>query len=364
MHISSRSAGIALGVLVDAAVGDPRRGHPVALFGRAAAALEKRLYGDARPNGVAHVAICVGASAGLGLIARWAGVTVSRTANAGVVPRNAVSWSELVVAGVVARSVDAGVFRRNAQGYRAALGWALETGLTAAATWAVLGGTTLAREGVHMAEALEADDLAAARDRLPHLCGRDPSALEAPELARATVESLAENTSDAVVAPLFWGAVAGVPGLLAYRAVNTLDAMVGHRSPRYENFGWASARLDDVANYVPARITGLLAVLAAPDRRRALRVLRRDGHRHPSPNAGRCEAAFAGALDVTLGGTNVYGSRVEHRPEMGEGPKPEVRDIRRAVRLTRIVSLTAAAIAVLVPALWPRRARRSHAPGA
>ncbi|MET9342094.1 cobalamin biosynthesis protein [Nonomuraea sp. NPDC003804] len=355
MHISSRSAGIALGVLVDAAVGDPRRGHPVALFGRAAAALEKRLYGDARPNGVAHVAICVGSTAGLGLLARRAGAALSRSRSSG------------------RRGTDVGGRRPSARwaavdgpggpgGPGGAGRWLVETGLTAAATWAVLGGTTLAREGVHMAEALEADDLAAARARLPHLCGRDPRGLEAPELARATVESLAENTSDAVVAPLFWGAVAGLPGLLAYRAVNTLDAMIGHRSPRYERFGWAAARLDDVANYVPARITGLLAVLAAPDRRRALRVLLRDGHRHPSPNAGRCEAAFAGALEVTLGGTNVYGSRVEHRPEMGDGPKPEVRDIRRAVRLTRTVSLTSAAVAVLVPALWPRRARRTPAP--
>ncbi|MEV4166966.1 cobalamin biosynthesis protein [Nonomuraea dietziae] len=337
MHIWSRSAGIALGVLVDAVVGDPRRGHPVALFGRAAAALERRLYGDARPNGVAHVAICVGAAAGLGVLASLA-------------PERVPGGSPTRLG---SSKAGPGVVRA-----------VVEVGLTAAATWAVLGGTTLAREGVHMAEALEAKDIEAARKRLPHLCGRDPRTLEAPELARATVESLAENTSDAVVAPLFWGAIAGVPGLLAYRAVNTLDAMVGHRSPRYERFGWAAARLDDVANYVPARITGLLAVLAAPDSGRALRVLRRDGHRHPSPNAGRCEAAFAGALDVTLGGVNVYGSRVEHRPEMGEGPRPEVRDIRRAVRLTRTVSLAAAAIAVLVPALWPRRARRSPAPGA
>ncbi|WP_113700603.1 adenosylcobinamide-phosphate synthase CbiB, partial [Nonomuraea lactucae] len=220
--------------------------------------------------------------------------------------------------------------------------------LTAAATWAVLGGTTLAREGACMAEALEGDDLDRARARLPHLCGRDPSGLGSRELARATVESLAENTSDAVVAPLFWGVVAGAPGLLAYRAINTLDAMVGHRSPRYERFGWAAARLDDVANYVPARITGLLTVLAAPDPRRALAVLARDGHRHPSPNAGRCEAAFAGALDVTLGGANVYGERVEHRPEMGDGRRPQVRDIRRAVRLTRAVSIAAAVGAVVV----------------
>ncbi|MDF2706029.1 MAG: cobalamin biosynthesis protein [Nonomuraea muscovyensis] len=304
----SRAVGVAAGVLLDALIADPRAGHPVALFGRAAAGVERRLYGDARPNGVLHVLVCVGGATGIGLAAERVRHPVAHAA------------------------------------------------LTAAATWAVLGGTTLAREGAYLAGALEGGDLARARARLPHLCGRDPSALEAPELARATVESLAENTSDAVVAPLFWGALAGVPGLLAYRAINTLDAMVGHRSPRYERFGWAAARLDDVANFVPARITGLLTVAAAPDRRRALAVLARDGHRHPSPNAGRCEAAFAGALDVTLGGVNVYAGRTEHRPEMGDGRKPEVRDIRRAVRLTRVVSLAAAGLAVA--AAWSLGRRR------
>ncbi|GAA2268179.1 cobalamin biosynthesis protein [Nonomuraea roseoviolacea subsp. roseoviolacea] len=293
-----RVAGIVAGLLIDAAVGDPRAGHPVALFGRAAAALERRLYRDARVNGVVHVAVCVGGAVALGVAAERVSHPVARAA------------------------------------------------LTAAATWAVLGGTTLAREGELMAEALEDGDLERARERLPHLCGRDPSSLEAPELARATVESLAENTSDAVVAPLFWGAVAGVPGLLAYRVVNTLDAMVGHRSPRYERFGWAAARLDDVANYVPARITGMLTVLAAPAPRRALAVLVRDGHRHPSPNAGRCEAAFAGALGVTLGGANVYGGRIEHRPTMGDGRKPGVGDVRPAVRLARMVGFAASALCV------------------
>ena len=310
----SRPLGIALGVLLDAALADPRRGHPVALFGTAAQALERRLYGDSRAPGIAHVALCVGAVTGLGVLA-------SRT-----------------------RSPY------------------LKTGLTAAATWAVLGGTTLAREGAYMADALERDDLAAARKRLPHLCGREPDGLGAHELARATVESLAENTSDAVVAPLVWGAVAGIPGLLAYRVINTLDAMVGHHSPRYERFGWAAAKLDDVANYVPARLTGFLTVAAAPvvggSVQSALAVLKRDGHQHPSPNAGRCEAAFAGALGRTLGGTNVYGSRVEHRPEMGEGPGPTVPDIRRSVRLARTVSLAAAGVSVL--AAWGIAAARAR----
>nr|WP_280518822.1 cobalamin biosynthesis protein [Planobispora rosea] len=300
---TAHALGMLTGVALDAIFADPRRGHPVALFGRAAAALEKRLYADSRANGAAHVAICVGSAALLG---------VAATRVRGPLARGAVS---------------------------------------AAATWSVLGGTTLGREGAAMAAFLEAGDLAGARARLSHLCGRDPSRLQEAGLARATVESIAENTSDAVVAPLVWGAVAGVPGLLAYRAVNTLDAMIGHRNARYERFGWAAARLDDVANAVPARITGLLAVLTAPlaggSAGRAAAVLRRDGHRHPSPNAGRCEAAFAGALDVTLGGTNVYGGRTEHRPEMGDGRKPEVRDIRRSVRLARAVGFAAAGLAVL-----------------
>ena len=114
----------------------------------------------------------------------------------------------------------------------------------------------MGREGLVMARVLERGDLAAARKRLPHLCARDPRGLDGPGLARAVVESVAENTSDAAVAPLVWGAVAGVPGLLMYRAVNTLDAMVGYRNPRYERFGWAAARLDDAANWVPARVTG------------------------------------------------------------------------------------------------------------
>jgi adenosylcobinamide-phosphate synthase len=290
--------GLLAGVALDALTGDPRRGHPVAAFGRAAGVLERRLYADSKARGAVFAGLCVLGAAGLGMAAGT---------------------------------------RRTSL-------------LTAAATWAVLGGTSLAREGRAMGEALESGDVEAARVRLPHLCGRDPAALDAKELARATVESVAENTSDAAVAPLFWGAVLGVPGLLAYRAVNTLDAMVGHRSPRYANFGWAAARVDDVANWVPARLTGLLTAACAPlaggSPRVTYRVLRRDGARHPSPNAGRCEAAFAGALGVRLGGVNVYESRVEHRPELGDGTAPEPSDIRRAVRLSRAVVLASAALAV------------------
>ncbi|MDP9396861.1 MAG: cobalamin biosynthesis protein, partial [Actinomycetota bacterium] len=284
------AVGLLGGVLADALVADPRTAHPVAAFGRAAAALERRTYADSRTRGLLHVTLLVGAAGGLGALLT-------------------------------------GLSRRRP---------ALRTGALAAGTWAVIGGTTLGREASAMAAALGAGDLAAARARLPHLCGRDPSALDGTELARATVESVAENTSDAVVAPLLWGAVAGLPGLLGYRAVNTLDAMIGHRSPRYARFGWAAARLDDLLNLPAARLTALLACLLAPvaggSVPAAWQVLRRDGAAHPSPNAGRCEAAFAGALGVRLGGTNRYGARVEHRPHLGDGRPVEVGDVGRAVR--------------------------------
>jgi adenosylcobinamide-phosphate synthase len=150
-----------------------------------------------------------------------------------------------------------------------------------------------------------------------------------------------------VVGALVWGAVAGVPGLVGFRAVNTLDAMVGHRSPKYRRFGWASARLDDVAGWPGARLTAVLATVAGGDPRGAVRAWRADATRHPSPNAGPVEASFAGALSVRLGGTLSYGGRVEHRPVLnGEGRTVQVDDIERAVRLSQRVSRLALGAAV------------------
>ncbi|WP_374223375.1 cobalamin biosynthesis protein [Streptomyces sp. F63] len=288
-----------LGFLGDLVLGDPRRGHPVAAFGRAATAAERLLWRDHRGAGALYTALCAG-----GTVAAAAGLS---------------------------RAV-----RRSP---------AASAALTAAVTWTVLGGTSLGREARAIGAALDSGDLARARERLPGLCGRDPQSLDAPQLARAVVESVAENTSDAVVGALVWGAVAGVPGLAGFRAVNTLDAMAGHTSPRLRRFGWAPARLDDVAGFPGARLTAALAVLAGPDPRGALRVLRSDARRHPSPNAGPVEAAFAGALGVRLGGTLAYGGRVEHRPVLGAGNRPvEPGDIERAVRLSRRVSALALAV--------------------
>ena len=304
------AAGIVLGAVLDLALGDPSRGHPVAGFGRAAGALEHRLYAPSRTRGVALAALCVGSTVGLGQVAQRL-----------VRPRG----TSLTV-------------------------------LVALSVWAVLGGASLVRAAERVALALGRGDVGLARVELSHLCGRDPDGLGSDELARASVESVAENTSDAVVAPLLWGAVAGIPGLLGYRAVNTLDAMVGYRSRRYERFGWASARLDDAVNWVPARVTAALTVALAPlvggDATGAWRVWRRDGARHPSPNAGRCEAAFAGALGLRLGGRNTYGGHVEDRPTLGDGRAPTGADIRRAVMLSRLVGGAAAiASAVLATAL-------------
>ncbi len=295
--------GLALGAAADLVLADPGRRHPVAGFGTLAAALERRAWRDSRAAGAGHAAVLVAGAAGLGA-----------------------------------------AVHRATRGRPAA-----RTAAVAVATWTVLGGTSLGRAAGAMAAALEAGDLPAARGLLPTLAGRDPAALDAGELARATVESVAENTSDAAVAPLVWGAAAGLPGLLAYRAVNTLDAMVGHRSPRYARFGWAAARADDVANWLPARVTAALTVALAPvvggSARDALRTWRRDGAAHPSPNAGRCEAAAAGALGLRLGGRNVYGSRVEDRPVLGDGRAPDSGDVLRAVRLSRAVWPAAAGLA-------------------
>ncbi|MFJ6198671.1 cobalamin biosynthesis protein [Micromonospora sp. NPDC092111] len=303
----AHTAGLVAGYALDSLLGDPRRWHPVAGFGRAAGALERRVYRADRRAGAVFTAVAVGAPVLLGVAAGRA------------TRRYPVARALLVAAG----------------------------------TWAVLGGRTLRHEAAVMGSALRAGDLPAARGRLGNLCGRDPSQLDEAELARATVESVAENTSDAVVAPLLWGAVGGLPGLLGYRAANTLDAMVGHRSPRYARFGTPAARLDDLLNLVPARLTGLLTVAAAPivhgDRARAWRVWRRDRNDHPSPNAGQCEAAMAGALGVRLGGRNVYFGRSEVRPFLGDGPRPEGRHLKRAARLSGTVGLAALGLA----AAWP-----------
>lgn len=310
----STASGLVLGFAADRLLADPRRGHPVAGFGQVASALEQRIWRDDRPTGVGYVAALVGGTIAIGVVA-------DRATRAQALPH---------------------------------------TLLTATATWAVLGGTSLDREAAAVSSLLAEDRLPEARVQLTHLVGRDTSQLEEPEIVRATLESLAENTSDAVVAPLVWGALAGVPGLVGYRAANTLDAMVGHRSPRHERFGWASARLDDVLNLPGSRLTALLAVALGDDRTGAWRAWRRDAARHPSPNAGPVEAAFAGALGIRLGGTNDYAGRIEHRAVMGDGPSPTRADLDAARTLARRIGWAAAATAAGVAVAMRSRKRQAR----
>lgn len=221
---------------------------------------------------------------------------------------------------------------------------------TGAAGWASTGGRALATAARDVGTALDRGDLAAARRALPSLVGRDPTDLDEREMARAVVESVGENTADAVVAPALWAACAGAPGVLAHRAVNTMDAMVGYRSERYRRYGWFAARLDDVMAWPAARLTAVLVAVVRPRSAvRIWRVVRRDAGAHPSPNAGISEAAFAACLGVRLGGENRYGGRLEVRPTLGDGGPPRPDDIERAVRLQMHVTWALAAL-LLVPA--------------
>jgi adenosylcobinamide-phosphate synthase len=298
-------AALLAGYAADLAFGDPARRHPVAAFGRAATAVEHAVHAPSRARGAAFT---------IGLVA---------------------------AAGLAAEALARATSRRLA---------------LVVVAWAALGGRSLTREALRVAALLDAGDLEGARRALPALAGRDPARLSREEICRAVVESVAENTGDAVVGALLWGAVAGPGGVAAYRAANTLDAMVGHRTARHERFGWAAARLDDVLSWPGARAGAVLAVAAAPlaggSPRAAWRTLRRDGRAHPSPNAGRLEAAFAGALGVGLGGPLSYGGRTEHRPRLGDGRAPDTGDVRRATRLSLAVGALAA---VLSAALRTRK---------
>jgi adenosylcobinamide-phosphate synthase len=291
------------GYAADLALGDPRRWHPVAGFGRAALAAERLVYAPTRRRGVL-----------------FAGALVALAA---------------VAVELASRTT------RRAPGI-----------VLATATWAALGGRSLASEGNRIAGLLDGGDLPAARAALPALVGRDTSELDEHGMCRAAIESVAENTADAVVGALLWGAVAGPAGVVAYRSANTLDAMVGHRSERYEAFGWAVARLDDVMSWPGARGGAALAALAAPlvggSPSAAWGASRRDGPAHPSPNAGHIEAAFAGALGVGLGGPLSYGGRVEERPHLGDGRPPRPDDVRRAARLSLAVGACAAVACALL----------------
>ena len=230
----------------------------------------------------------------------------------------------------------------------------------------LLASTLIAQRSLHrhvadVAVALEKRGIEAGRTAVSHIVGRDTEALDAPGVARAAIESLAENFSDAVVAPILWMAIAGLPGAALYKAINTADSMIGHRTHRYEAFGWAAARLDDLVNLPASRLSALLLIAAAglskdASANGAWRAVRRDAARHRSPNAGYPEAAMAGALGLSLAGPRVYGGVRVDDATMGDGRRDaESADIVRALALYRradailLALLAAATVFVIAP---------------
>ena len=228
-------------------------------------------------------------------------------------------------------------------------GWAglLLAGIVA---WPLVAARALYDHVAAVARPLGSGDLAQARRAVAMIVGRDPERLDAAGIARASLESLAENASDGVVAPLFWGAIFGLPGIVAYKAINTLDSMIGHKTPRYLAFGWASARIDDVANLIPARLTGVLFAALSPTPRATFACMWRDAGLHRSPNAGWPEAAMASALGVRLSGPRAYDGGMSDEPWLNpDAADPGAADIDRGLSLFRSALLV---LAVLLAILW------------
>jgi adenosylcobinamide-phosphate synthase len=275
---------VAIGV--DAWLGEPRGVHPLVLFGRLANAIEKRLYVDRRMSGVLA----------------WSVAVVPMVLVLWLMLRFLPAWSSWCVSVVV--------------------------------LYLAVGLRSLGEHAKPVADALADGRLDDARRSVGRMVSRDTDALNISQVAAAATESALENGNDAVFGALFWFAVLGAPGALLYRLANTLDAMWGYRTPRYENFGWAAARIDDVFNFVPARLTAFTYALCGRFDA-ALRCWRKQAPQWDSPNAGPVMAAGAGALGVSLGGAAPYHGVWEVRPELGEGDLPDASAIYRALALVR-----------------------------
>jgi adenosylcobinamide-phosphate synthase len=309
----SFAGALAVAMAVDAVLGWPdvlfaRIGHPVTWLGRLIAALDEGCNRETysppmrRAAGAVAAAAVIALAAGVG----WAVQSVVD-----------VGWGRTMLVGVIA--------------------------------WPFMALRSLYDHVAAVARPLKAGDLAAARLAVAKIVGRDPALLDEAGVARAAIESLAENTSDAVVAPVFWGALFGLPGILGYKAVNTLDSMIGHRTARHELFGWAAARIDDIANFIPARITGLLFALVAPRPTKAVSCMMRDARQHRSVNAGWPEAAMAGALGVRLSGPRVYHGRVAGEPWLNRDARdPGATDIALGLKLYLRALIVLAALLVIL----------------
>ena len=279
------SAIVLAAVVLDLVLGDPRAlPHPVMAIGRLISFLEPRLrrgFGNERTAGCALLVTTVGVS---------------------------YATAALLLVGAYALAPDAGI------------------AVAIYLSWVSLAARSLHLESGKVARALERDDLPGARLALSYIVGRETEQLDEREIVRGAVETVAENTGDGVIAPLCYLMLGGPALAIAYKAVNTLDSMVGYKNERYLRFGWASARFDDLANYLPARLTGMLMVLAAPvcalSGGGAWRIMRRDCRNHSSPNSGFPESAAAGALGVRLGGANRYFGSLVEKPTIGDAVKP------------------------------------------
>jgi len=304
---------MAVAMLVDGLLGWPsalftRIGHPVSWLGRLIGALDVRWNrtGDApwmrQGAGVAAALIVIGLAAGL----------------ASAVQSNiAMTWRGIVLLGMLA--------------------------------WPFVALRSLYDHVAAVARPLQSGDLASARSAVSMIVGRDPNRLDEAGIARAAIESLAENTSDGVVAPVFWGVLFGLPGLVGYKAINTLDSMIGHRNERHQSFGWAAARIDDLANIIPARLTGLLFALLAARPGGTISCMARDGRKHRSINAGWPEAAMAGALGVRLCGPRVYHGSLADEPWLnGSARDPAAGDIMRGLQLYVRAMLALAGLLVIL----------------
>lgn len=283
-------------VIADRLLGELPRWHPLVGFGRFVQDVERQLWCDSRIAGVVSLLVAVGPF------------------------------------------VAAGVLLENLPG-----AW----GASILVLYLAIGGRSLEDHARAVHDALAADDLPAARERVGRMVSRNTAELDGTAVAAATVESVLENGSDAVFGALFWFAVAGLPGVVLFRLVNTLDAMWGYRNDRYARFGWAAARLDDVLGFVPARLTALTYALLG-NTTRAGRCWRTQGPRWKSPNAGPVMAAGAGVLSVRLGGPATYHGVMQDRPVLGEGEPPSAADILRAVRLVNRGTVLWVAVLILL----------------
>jgi adenosylcobinamide-phosphate synthase len=287
---------MAVAMTVDALVGWPdvlfaRIGHPVTWLGRLIGWLDVTCNRTSDPASLRHAAGIMTALAVIGLSAALGSLVQSLVIS---------GWSGVIVVGILA--------------------------------WPLVALRSLYDHVAAVVDPLRSGDLAGARLAVARIVGRDPAKLDEAGIARATIESLAENTSDGIVAPVFWGALFGLPGIAAYKAINTLDSMIGHRTPRHEAFGWAAARIDDIANFMPARLTALVFMLLAARPSAAWSCVRRDANRHRSVNAGWPEAAMAGALGVRLCGPRSYDGELADEPWLNATARdPAAIDMTRAL---------------------------------